>query len=280
MHIPLLFWHCLDTRVSFPSCTIPYGQRNYHIYIPAFKFMSTLHHAFDKTLDNTITNSLNPSIKVSTLIRNIFVNPNIHDILVQNLSFSLITCYITQEQQVSSASGRELLQSLKWPVETLFVALQPVSNLSGPNYGETWNQYGVATTVNVQGPAMQNSYTWNSQLSSAAMPFTAATYTSTFNPYNNSQLTFQNGIPGLVGTSVLSVNQLNYILTNNNYPPLLGTFANPSAPTYNEIIAATPGPLVNSSYKCYFTGNSSTRCSALQIFPRTVLFTISSICFN
>jgi hypothetical protein len=246
--VPLLFWHCLDPGLSFPSSCVPYGQRNYHIRLPSFSQMVTLHHAFDSTQDNSVPAQMTPNVKVTTLLRNIFVNPTVHQLLVKNIEFTLIRVHLTQSQQVTAPSGRELLQNIKWPVETLHCAFQPVANLSGPYMGETYCMYGVPTPVTVQTGALKNGYTWNATVLTA--PLTAAVYTSAFEAFNRSTLDFAIAL-NIPSTTVLSVAQVNAALVLNQYPALVGPFLNPLTPTPAEIIAATPSPFVESTYLEY-----------------------------
>lgn len=266
MLIPLLFWHCQDMRIAFPSSCIPYGQRNYHITLPQFSNMVTLHHAYDQTLDNSIAYASSPPIlKMQAILRNIFVNPTVHDLLVKELGFNLIRTHQLQAQSVTSSAGRELLQNLRWPVETIYCALQPTANLTGPYRGETYNMFGVATPVTVQTPAMKNGYSWGAAALHA--PLTAQAYQSAFEAYNRLDLDFAT-VLGVPDTTILTVNQLNAALTNSYYPPLVGIFANPNVPLPTEIIEATPSPFVESTYLQYTPSVTtiSITAQAIQLF--------------
>ena len=62
-------------------------------------------------------------------INNIFVNPEVHDIFIKRIGFALIRVYRQQQTtMVGNGLNSILLSSLKWPVEYMFVGLQPLFN--------------------------------------------------------------------------------------------------------------------------------------------------------
>lgn len=69
---------------------------------------------------------------VDLYINNIFVNPEIHDIYIKRIGFSLIRVYRTQTFDVTVESGEQLLAGLKWPIETIFMGMRPKFNQKQP----------------------------------------------------------------------------------------------------------------------------------------------------
>lgn len=67
---------------------------------------------------------------------NIFVNPEIHDIYIMRIGFSLIRVHLTQVNNVTAASGMQLMSNFKWPVESIAVSLRPSVNISSANANE------------------------------------------------------------------------------------------------------------------------------------------------
>ena len=61
-------------------------------------------------------------------INNIFVNPEIHDIYIKRIGFSLIRVHREQLASVANATDSILMSQLKWPIETLFVGIRPTAN--------------------------------------------------------------------------------------------------------------------------------------------------------
>lgn len=61
-------------------------------------------------------------------VNNIFVNPEIHDIFIRRIGFALIRVYRQQKNNLTKATNEILLANLKWPIEYLFVGLQPLFN--------------------------------------------------------------------------------------------------------------------------------------------------------
>ena len=71
---------------------------------------------------------------IELYINNIFVNPEIHDIYIKRIGFSLIRVYRQQRQRTTDGAGSLLLSQLKWPVEYMFVGARPTWNISPLNY--------------------------------------------------------------------------------------------------------------------------------------------------
>jgi hypothetical protein len=154
MFIPLLFWFNLDPRLAIPSVSIPYGQRFININLQSFNNMFTVITRGNGTV--TLTPSTIDTCEL--YINNLFVNPEIHDIFIKRIGFNLIRVHRLQTNNVNVASYQQLLQNLKWPIETVYVGLQP----SGPNgntafnvtngqfAADNWHVYNAATLVQYQ----------------------------------------------------------------------------------------------------------------------------------
>lgn len=128
LFIPLDFWFS-DVRLAFPSVSVPYGQR-------FMKFTIAGKDDLVRTIINpAATTALTaPTIetplitKFDMYMNNIFVNPQIHDIFISQIGFSLIRVHKKHSAQVNKTSDSILLNQLKWPVEYMFVAIRPNAN--------------------------------------------------------------------------------------------------------------------------------------------------------
>lgn len=58
------------------------------------------------------------------MVELIFVNPEVHKIYIKRIGFSLIRVHRQQLYNAASTSAEVLLQSLKWPIEYLFVGMK------------------------------------------------------------------------------------------------------------------------------------------------------------
>jgi hypothetical protein len=170
--VPLLFWFNLDPRLSIPSVSIPYGQR--FITLELEQVANLLYRAFGGLFLETTTSIMNltgvdtqpivtssstvvktpvlatgagsvtaPSINTIELyINNIFVIPEIHDIYIKRVGFSLIRVHRHQYTTMNVAQDEQLLNNLKWPIEYIMVGLRPTTNLTDP---EMWHRFVYAT---------------------------------------------------------------------------------------------------------------------------------------
>jgi hypothetical protein len=144
--VPLLFWFNKDPRLAVPSVSIPYGQRFLNITLAKSKDLIEL--VTPPGADGT-DNGLVPALTIaecSLFINNIFVNPEVHDIFIKRIGFTLIRVHRFQCTRVKDDNANILLNTLKWPIECMFVAIKPVSNIEdngvGPNTVlQNWHRF-------------------------------------------------------------------------------------------------------------------------------------------
>ncbi len=166
--IPLLFWFNTDPRLAFPSVSVPYGQR-----FITFRLTdaSNIYRAIISP--QASTGLENPSLsapQVSTFdlyINNLFLLPEVHDIFIDRVAFTLIRVHRRQMQNLNKSADSIHLVQLKWPLEVMWMGFQPKTNITtnsvvdaynsqsavvDPNM-EDWHRYGlvsnsVTTTIN------------------------------------------------------------------------------------------------------------------------------------
>lgn len=153
----LRFWFNDDVRLSIASVSIPFGQRYISIDLAqqnllAFEVPSIyLETIVDPTVSQSVVNQRTKTYqpifqkfgtteinieKMELYINNIFLNPEIHDIYIKRIGFSLIRVYRQHIQRCNQDSNDEkLLSQLKWPIEYMFVGLRPVWNIKDTTTG-------------------------------------------------------------------------------------------------------------------------------------------------
>uniref|UniRef100_K3X3E3 Major capsid protein N-terminal domain-containing protein n=1 Tax=Globisporangium ultimum (strain ATCC 200006 / CBS 805.95 / DAOM BR144) TaxID=431595 RepID=K3X3E3_GLOUD len=128
--IPLLFWFDTDARLAFPSVSVPYGQR-----FVSFKLTeaANIYHAIINpgatTAISVPTLSIPQIATFDLYINNMFVLPEVHDIFIDRVAFTLVRVRRRQQQNLNKSSDNIHLQALKWPIETLMFGFQPTVNL-------------------------------------------------------------------------------------------------------------------------------------------------------
>ncbi len=167
----LKFWFNQDVRLSIPSVSIPYGQRFITADITAQD--NILFEESNCFVEKTVTNSAEGStdgnitvtyvpyfnrspglnfdgsgspIQIDLYINNIFVNPEVHDIYIRRIGFSLIRVHLTQKTPVT-ASNQQQLNQLKWPIEYIQCGIRPDWNVN-PNNRYQWRDWHRYTKVN------------------------------------------------------------------------------------------------------------------------------------
>jgi hypothetical protein len=217
--IPLIFWFNRDSRLSIPSVSIPFGQRyitmnieqqaNLLFTAPGNLFLRlTVQEQFSaggaagtaaalavtdvKTYVSSapflLSNStVDPSQTFNSMelyINNIFVNPEIHDIYIRRIGFTLIRVNRLQVQPQNTNANNVLLSNLKWPVEYMMVGLRPAVNVSAanPNQYRDWHRLSLPSDNVLETVANASSATMidNTVAFNAVSPFhkTASSRTS------------------------------------------------------------------------------------------------------
>ncbi len=166
---PLELWHKVkmffseDVRLSIASVCIPFGQRfitftlgNVNDVVSEYcnLYLETIFEnvadgyrtktytpIFQKGADPTITITL-----AELYIDNIYVSPDVHDIFLHRIQFTLIRVYREQTNNLKNANDSVLLQNLKYPIEYMFIGLQPSWNTTnvtavGSTYAGNLNKW-------------------------------------------------------------------------------------------------------------------------------------------
>jgi len=128
LYIPAMFWFCGDPRDSIPSVSIPFGQRLINVDIAETRFF--LQYAgISSIYDDPAANPApDPSIKVDMYINNIYINPDVHDTLIKQISFNLVRIYMRQNNDLHNASDRIQFTQVKFPIESIFFNIIPDIN--------------------------------------------------------------------------------------------------------------------------------------------------------
>ena len=241
-----------DPRLAVPSVSIPYGQRFITVQLAQANQILQHQHAYNPAADSpgNFPPPVPDVLTADLYINNIFVNPEIHDIFIKRIGFSLIRVHRRQVIRDNKAQDQLLLNQLKWPIETIYCGFRPIGNIdvTSPVLLYGWNIYSEIDTVTVNRQTLCNGYSFSAAL--PATNITADNYTANFVSFTGLGLDFAASL-GVSGTTVLSVNQLNFVLQSHAYPPLIGTFVNVNTPTAVEIDNALPAPFCQATYYTY-----------------------------
>ncbi len=179
---PLLFWFNTDPRLSVASVAIPYGQRFITIDLEAqskLLFVAPGDLFLRLTVEQqtsagtgkgtaaaiavvdvkkwiTLTPVLATGSVIDTTqvisnmflyINNIFVSPEVHDIYIKRIGFSLIRVHRAQINRVTVSQDQILLSQLKWPITHMFVGLRPTINIDASNTNQyrDWHRLTLCT---------------------------------------------------------------------------------------------------------------------------------------
>ena len=156
LFIPLLFWCNKDPRLAVPSVAIPYGQRFITLELASQNELVAEYPRGCKAGDpwsaaNIASGGVLSEVKnvrIELYINNIFVNPEVHNIFIKRIGFSLIRVHRMQTTESQTAQESILLQNLKWPIEALFVGMRMRDYNSSQHYKkylDRWNTFSRVT---------------------------------------------------------------------------------------------------------------------------------------
>jgi hypothetical protein len=150
------FWFCERVDNSIVSASIPSGQRYITVKLATQAQLVVEEPSLyiKRVIDSGVvtgsavnkrTVEYRPFVRAGTLstitltqvelyINNLFVVPEVHDIYISRIGFTLIRVYRQHTVTVNTAgSDEKQLSQLKWPVEYMFVGLRPTWNISASN---------------------------------------------------------------------------------------------------------------------------------------------------
>ena len=160
LFIPLLFWCNKDPRLAVPSVAIPYGQRFITLELaPSVELVGEVPRganlAAGYTASNLISGGSLGTVTLNTIelyINNIFVNPEVHNIFIKRIGFTLIRVHRQQNDDDNNGGSKSLLlQSLKWPIEALFIGMrikdysQNSDTAAGKEHLDKWHKFSAVT---------------------------------------------------------------------------------------------------------------------------------------
>jgi hypothetical protein len=156
--IPLLFWFNMDPRLAVPSVALPHANRYITVDLAASSKMYGLVPRGVGTWADpkaTLTDATQTVTTFELYVNNIFVNPEVHDIFIKRIGFSLIRVHREHiESGLQSASGSVLLSKLKWPIEAMFVGMRVSSYEGSRPDNDKWHSFSQVTPTAYSGSQM------------------------------------------------------------------------------------------------------------------------------
>jgi hypothetical protein len=151
--IPLIFWFNLDAKQSLQTSLLGGLQRYIEISLNS---LSNIIQAVNEQGTIVPINELH--IENATLYaRNIFVDPVIHDVLVNQRRVALIRLHKRQIQKLTKNNDVIMLKQLKHPIESILFGFRPDENDSNNiNSFTRWHQFNKRVAVNIPIPVLIN----------------------------------------------------------------------------------------------------------------------------
>jgi len=172
LFIPLLFWCNKDPRLAVPSVAIPYGQRFINITLaPSNELVGEVPRGANAgDWSDLAKGGALGTVKLDTIelyINNIFVNPEVHNIFIKRIGFTLIRVHRQQNTSDDAGGSKSVhMNMMKWPIEALFIGMRVKEYASSGDISlnkknlDKWHKFSMVENVS---RTMQG---WNSQKSS------------------------------------------------------------------------------------------------------------------
>lgn len=147
--IPLKFWFNMSFKQSIPSVAMPSGNReiifkladvNQLVGLVTRNSNCVYDNKWAKDTDYSVYTGSSLSESYATIdstkliikdlslwVNHLFVHPEIHQIYLSRIGFSLVRVHKKQKKIVSEEEEEHKMNDLKWPIETLFIGIKPKS---------------------------------------------------------------------------------------------------------------------------------------------------------
>jgi hypothetical protein len=150
LFIPLLFWFNTDVKNALPNHIIPWGQTD--VTIKLGEFSDIVGSADFGGSGKYIVPDI---LKCDLYVNNIFVHPEIFNLYRKKFAFNLIRVHRHHKQMCGLDTNEILLHNIKWPVESLYIAFRPRSNLFLSQY---WYKNTKLTQKMFKAPIVAKNY--------------------------------------------------------------------------------------------------------------------------
>jgi hypothetical protein len=126
LFIPLLFWFNQDVRLAIPSVAIPQGSRYVRLKLTQAGNMAGVVPRSTGTWasPNGHLDFTNVIQNIQLYVNNIFVNPEVHNIFIKRVGFTLIRVHRRQTFTTTNPTYELQCQQLKWPIEYIYAAMK------------------------------------------------------------------------------------------------------------------------------------------------------------
>jgi hypothetical protein len=162
LFIPLKFWFNEDIGDSIASCSISQGQRyitctltsqysnlfqiNYPVPLGKSNGTSAapgvfFDARFPAGLQYSAVNTVQPpTVSATLIVNNIYMDPQVVALFVQNVQFNLVRLHTTQIIPMISSTAQSL-SSFKWPLEYLMMGVRPSSQSAQATDAYGWEKF-------------------------------------------------------------------------------------------------------------------------------------------
>lgn len=169
---PLWFWFNTDVHLAIPSAAIPFNNRYirfrtarkneilsvapgnllYSVTVEAFTTPNGVYvdtgavpkYVTERSIPVLADGSVLTGGDVGSIelyINNLFIQPEIHEMFIKRIGFSMIRIYLEQELDVNTSSFDLLMNQFKYPIEYFFVGGRPDANVNSDTAWRDWHRY-------------------------------------------------------------------------------------------------------------------------------------------
>lgn len=197
--IPLLFWFT-KLNNSLPSTAINVGETAITCQLAEFSDLISVadYGGGGGYIEPTVD-------KCELYLNNIFINEDVYNLFIKHVGFTLIRVHVTHRVVLTQGNNNILMSELKWPVETLYVAFKPQSNLA---LSQNWHTSASLELKSVKTPVAIRDKTTNILGTvTSATASTAVLQSSGVNPLS-AAINFYNGFMFIItgGTGFSATN--------------------------------------------------------------------------
>lgn len=133
LFVPLQFWFCRDASQALPNDLLPNTQRTITVDLAPLADLLSAYLPANGGLEPTSLPLAAVAYEASLYVGNLYVNPEVHDLFAARASFTLARVHRRQTTPLEAASGRVLLDRLRYAAEFLLVGVRDRALLADPD---------------------------------------------------------------------------------------------------------------------------------------------------
>lgn len=195
--VPLWFWFNTDVHLAIPSAAIPFNNRYIKVQLAnqadivfvapgnlfyelsvevvvdadagansgssgavTIRSVNKYTRRVPQLASSSVVNTSQKILTLALFINNLFIDPDVHEMYIKRIGFSMVRVYLEQETQLTQVLFQDLMNMFKYPIEFFFLGARPTVNTTGSTAWRDWHRFQQINEDKVNTVVRTNAYNW------------------------------------------------------------------------------------------------------------------------